>query len=151
MAAVFQAGGHVEQDTDGDDGALGGAGTDNEAVHGLDHHINAAALFQQVDLGEQQHNQQDGGDRALDALHDEAACAQGFRDGNDVAEGDGAGDQSQEYAGDDAIAQRLQQVALEQAEDHHHGTSRNSRAVGRTAALWTAERSAASPREPSAR
>lgn len=115
-----QAGGHVEQDTDGDDGALGGAGTDNEAVHGLDHHINAAALFQQVDLGEQQHNQQNGGDRALDALHDEAACAQGFRDGNDVAEGDGAGDQSQEYAGDDAIAQRLQQVALEQAEDHHH-------------------------------
>ena len=56
-----QAGGHIEQDTDGDDGALGGAGTDNEAVHGLDHHINAAALFQQVDLGEQQHNQQDGG------------------------------------------------------------------------------------------
>ena len=73
-----------------------------------------------MDLGEQQHNQQDGGDRALDALHDEAACAQGFRDGDDVAEGDGAGDQSQEYAGDDAIAQRLQQVALEQAEDHHH-------------------------------
>ena len=30
-------------------------------LHGLDHHINAAALFQQVDLGEQQHNQQDGG------------------------------------------------------------------------------------------
>ena len=77
MAAVFRPVATLSRIQMADDGALGGAGTDNEAVHGLDHHINAAALFQQVDLGEQQHNQQDGGDRALDALHDEAACAQG--------------------------------------------------------------------------
>ena len=77
-------------------------------------------FFQQVDLGEQRHNQQDGGDRALDALHDEAACAQGFRTEMMSLKVMVPVTSPREYAGDDAIAQRLQQVALEQAEDHHH-------------------------------